>query len=312
MAGQLGIMKAGAGYPPIGVDYPTDRVAYMLEDSGARVLLTQSAHLKELEGALGRVEHLLVMDEGASAAAIPESLRERVVMPSGIYVDRPDVALPAGSPDDLAYMIYTSGSTGNPNGAKITHRNIVNFLTWVKEELGITAAERLAFVTSYAFDMTMTSNWTPFLVGASLHVLSEEKTKDVNNLLRFISEKGITFLNITPSHFSLLSSAREFLADADIPLPESMRVMLGGEVISTKDLNQWLKFYPGHRFINEYGPPRRPWPRRTQVRSTRTIRWICCGAHRQAVYNTQIYIRTASASIACPACPASCTSAAWA
>lgn len=136
----------------------------------------------------------------------------------------------------------------------ITHRNIVNFLTWVKEELGITAAERLAFVTSYAFDMTMTSNWTPFLVGASLHVLSEEKTKDVNNLLRFISEKGITFLNITPSHFSLLSSAREFLADADIPLPESMRVMLGGEVISTKDLNQWLKFYPDHRFINEYGP----------------------------------------------------------
>ena len=161
LAGQLGIMKAGAAYLPIGVDYPTDRVAYMLEDSGARVLLTQSAHLKELEGALGRVEHILVMDEGASAAAIPESLRERVVMPSGIYVDRPDVALPAGSPDDLAYMIYTSGSTGKPKGAMITHRNIVNFLTWVKEELGITAAERLAFVTSYAFDMTMTSNWTP-------------------------------------------------------------------------------------------------------------------------------------------------------
>ena len=146
---------------------------------------------------------------------------------------------------------YTSGSTGKPKGAMITHRNIVNFLTWVKEKLGITAAERLAFVTSYAFDMTMTSNWTPFLVGASLHVLSEENTKDVNNLLRFISEKGITFLNITPSHFSLLSSAREFLADADIPLPETMRIMLGGEVISTKDLNQWLKFYPGHRFINE-------------------------------------------------------------
>lgn len=292
LAGQLGIMKAGAAYLPIGVDYPTDRVAYMLEDSGARVLLTQSAHLKELEGALGRVEHILVMDEGASAAAIPESLRERVVMPSGIYVDRPDVALPAGSPDDLAYMIYTSGSTGKPKGAMITHRNIVNFLTWVKEELGITAAERLAFVTSYAFDMTMTSNWTPFLVGASLHVLSEEKTKDVNNLLRFISEKGITFLNITPSHFSLLSSAREFLADADIPLPETMRIMLGGEVISTKDLNQWLKFYPGHRFINEYGP--------TEATVASTYFRIPVNADNQVdllvvpigkpVYNTQIYI----------------------
>ena len=101
--------------------------------------------------------------------------------------------------------------------------------------------------------MTMTSNWTPFLVGASLHVLSEEKTKDVNNLLRFISEKGITFLNITPSHFSL-PPARGIPRRCGHPLPESMRVMLGGEVISTKDLNQWLKFYPGHRFINEYGP----------------------------------------------------------
>ena len=123
-------------------------------------------------------------------------------------------------------------------------------------------------------------------------MLSEEKTKDVNNLLRFISEKGITFLNITPSHFSLLSSAREFLADADIPLPETMRIMLGGEVISTKDLNQWLKFYPGHRFINEYGP--------TEATVASTYFRIPVNADNQVdlpvvpigkpVYNTQIYI----------------------
>ena len=74
----------------------------MLEDSGARVLLTQSAHLKELEGALGRVEHILVMDEDVPPP--PSGIAPgTVVMPSGIYVDRPDVALPAGSPDDLAY-----------------------------------------------------------------------------------------------------------------------------------------------------------------------------------------------------------------
>ena len=81
-------------------------------------------------------------------ANIPASLRNRVILPADIYRDRPEWSLAAGSPDDLAYMIYTSGSTGKPKGAMISHRNIVNFLTWVKEGLGITAAKRFAFVTS--------------------------------------------------------------------------------------------------------------------------------------------------------------------
>lgn len=292
LTGQLGIMKAGAAYLPIGVDYPTDRVAYMLEDSGARILLTRSAHLAALDGALDRVEHILVLDEAADETAIPAALRDRVVLPATIYTDRPGLSLPAGSPEDLAYMIYTSGSTGKPKGAMITHRNIVNFLSWVKDDLGITAAERLAFVTSYAFDMTMTSNWTPFLAGASLHVLSEEKTRDVNSLLRFIGERRITFLNVTPSHFSLLAAAREFLGGVDLPLPDGMRVMLGGELINTKDLNQWLRFYPTHRFINEYGP--------TEATVASTFFRIPVNADNQVdlsvipigkpVYNTQVYV----------------------
>ena len=292
LVGQLGIMQAGGAYLPIAVDYPADRIAYILEDSGAKVLLTQSAHLGTLANIASDVAHILVMDEGADMADIPASLRNRIILPADIYRDRPEWSLAAGSPDDLAYMIYTSGSTGKPKGAMISHRNIVNFLTWVKEGLGITAAERFAFVTSYAFDMTMTSNWTPFLAGASLHVLAEEETKDVNTLLRFISEKGITFLNVTPSHFSLLASAREFLAGADIPLPETMRIMLGGETISTQDLNLWLKHYPAHRFINEYGP--------TEATVASTFFRIPVNANNQVdlpvipigqpVFNTQIYV----------------------
>ena len=292
LTGQLGIMKAGAAYLPIGVDYPSDRVAYMLEDSGARVLLTQYASLARLEGALAHVEHILVLDEGADQAAVPAWLEDRVIFPATIYVDRPGAPLPAGSPDDLAYMIYTSGSTGKPKGAMITHRNIVNFLSWVKNELHITAEERLAFVTSYAFDMTMTSNWTPFLAGASLHVLSEEDTRDVNTLLRFISERGITFLNVTPSHFSLLANAREFPGAEDLSLPPAMRIMLGGEVISTRDLNQWLKFYPGHRFINEYGPTEATvastfFPIPVNEANQVDLPFIPIG---KPIYNTQVYV----------------------
>ncbi|MFO7596778.1 MAG: amino acid adenylation domain-containing protein, partial [Desulfocurvibacter africanus] len=254
LSAQLGVLKSGAAYLPIDIDYPADRVSYVLEDSRARVLLTQSRHLCGLKPSLGRVETVVLLDEAATQAEVPVTLGEKTLLPEAVYKDRPKAQPSIGSPSDLAYMIYTSGSTGKPKGVMVTHRNIVNFLNWVKTAIGVAPTDRLALVTSYAFDMTLTSNWVPFLAGASLHVLSEDGTKDVNNLLHFLRDREITFLNVTPSHFSLLANAREYLTDKDIPLREDMRVMLGGEVISTKDLNLWLNYYPGHRFINEYGP----------------------------------------------------------
>jgi len=156
----------------------------------------------------------------------------------------------------ISRTCYTSGSTGAPKGVMIRHRNIMNFLNWVRTEFSISHDDRFALVTSYSFDMTLASNWVPLLTGAVLHILDEERTRDVEALLDFISRQQITFLNLTPSHFSLIASARAYLGSADRPLPmhPGMRVMLVGEVINTKDLNLWLDFYPDHRFINEYGP----------------------------------------------------------
>ncbi|MDR3088837.1 MAG: amino acid adenylation domain-containing protein [Desulfobulbaceae bacterium] len=305
LMGQLGIMKAGAAYLPIGVDYPAERIAYMLADSGARALLTRSDCLAALAGTLDKVEHIILLDEGATEGDIPAPLIGRVIVPATIYQDRRHVTPPLGSPDDLAYMIYTSGSTGKPKGSMISHRNIINFLLWVKEGLKIREDERFAFVTSYAFDMTMTSNWVPFLAGASLHILSEENTKDISALLRFISERDITFLNVTPSHFSLLAKAREFLGDANPPLPASMRIMLGGELVNINDLNAWLKFYPGHRFINEYGP--------TEATVASTYFEIPVNGENRIdlpvvpigkpIFNTQVYVLNAACEHSMPGVP---------
>ena len=139
----------------------------------------------------------------------------------------------------ISRTCYTSGSTGAPKGVMIRHRNIMNFLNWVRTEFSISHDDRFALVTSYSFDMTLASNWVPLLTGAVLHILDEERTRDVEALLDFISRQQITFLNLTPSHFSLIASARAYLGSADRPLPmhPGMRVMLGGEVINTKDLN---------------------------------------------------------------------------
>lgn len=292
LTGQLGVLKSGAAYLPIDIEYPADRIAYVLDDSQAPVVLTQSEHLERIEPVLGNVKHIVLLDAGAQTSRIPASLRDKVVTVEHRDDDYSLETPPAVYPDDLAYMIYTSGSTGKPKGVKVSHRNIVNFLNWVRMEVNIKSDERMALLTSYSFDMTLTSNWVPFLTGASLHILSEKNTKDVNALLRFISEREITFLNVTPSHFSLIANARDYLGDKEIPLRKDMRVMQGGELINTKDLNLWLSYYPGHRFINEYGPTETTvastyFPIPVSEENTVELHTVPIG---KPVYNTQIYI----------------------
>ncbi|CCH48482.1 non-ribosomal peptide synthetase [Pseudodesulfovibrio piezophilus] len=289
---QLGAMRAGAAYVPIDIDYPIERIAYVLADSGARVLLTQSHLLGALQEHLKTVELILVMNEDVEPQDIPSSLREKTILPHEVFTEKQDIALPICTQDDLAYMLYTSGSTGNPKGVMVTHRNIVNFLHWVHREIGISQEERMALLTSYAFDMTLTSNWTAFLAGATLHILSEEDTKDVKTLLLFLQEKDITFLNVTPSHFSLIANAREYISNDSMPLYPTMRVMLGGEIINTKDLNLWLSHYPQHRFINEYGPTETTvastfFPIPVTDENTIDLHTVPIG---KPVYNTEVHI----------------------
>jgi polyketide synthase PksJ len=253
--GQLGILKAGGTYVPIDKDFPPERIEYLLGDSEARILLTEAKQLPLLETIHDNLNHIVVLDAERADWYPQKPFRAKLYFKNDIHEQNTSELSPASQPDGLAYMIYTSGSTGKPKGVMIRHRNISNFLHWVRQEFAIDSHERFAFITSYAFDMTLTSNWVPLLTGASLHILSEEETRDVRTLLQFLSKKQITFLNVTPSHFSLLANAREYLGDKEtISLSENMRIMLGGEVINTRDLNLWLQYYPSHKFINEYGP----------------------------------------------------------
>lgn len=255
LAAQLGVLKAGAAYVPIDPEVPRQRLNYLLRDSGARILLTQARHLDAaLEGG-GEVERIILLDTEVTQAETSANEEGPVLLGRDFIDSQPDSRPETESgPDDLAYMIYTSGSTGEPKGVMVRHRNILNFLHWVRRYYSLGPADQLALVTSYSFDMTLASNWASLMSGATLHILDDDKTRDVETLLRFISDKKITLLNVTPSHFSLLASARAYLDLPPLPMVEDMRIMLGGESISRTDLNLWLEHYPGHRFINEYGP----------------------------------------------------------
>ena len=289
IVGQLGVLKAGGAYLPIDPTYPYERINYMLKDSGAKIIITQACYIGLL-GSLGteNVTYCLISDEEEPQF---KKFGFEILNKDHVSAQPTSDLLPTSGPEDLMYMIYTSGSTGKPKGTMVCRRNFCNFIYYVQQEFNICPEEHFALITSYSFDMTLTSNWVPFISGSSLHILSEEKTQDVEQLISFLSKKEITFLNVTPSHFSLIVNAMNHY-EMDVKLRDNMTIMLGAEIINVSDLNMWLGRYPTHRFINEYGPTE------TTVASTffpipvnsKNICELDRVPIGKPIYNTQIYI----------------------
>ncbi|RCX18844.1 polyketide synthase PksJ [Anaerobacterium chartisolvens] len=249
---QLAVWKAGAAYVPIDPAYPSSRIAYMIEDCGASILIAQNNCIDSLGEELPCNLKYIVVNDGIKACEARGETSILDLEDAG-RLHNPQRLCNSSNPENLAYMIYTSGSTGKPKGVMITHKKLCNFIYWVQQYHGIDEKAQCAMVTSYSFDMTLASNWCPLVSGSTLHMLDEQSTRDPEKLLEFISNKRITFLNVTPSHFSLIANTRQMLR-REFPISWELRVMLGGEVINTKDLNIWLEYYPDTHFTNEYGP----------------------------------------------------------
>ncbi len=284
---QLAILIAGGAYVPIDPTYPPHRIKYMLEDCGATILITQEMHRGLIQNTYSEnIKDCIFMDSEMISLLVDYRCtgKKEIALRSE---QEPEMI---NTPEDLIYLIYTSGSTGQPKGTMLRHRNVSNFLNYEKEAFSVTEKERFAFITSYSFDMTVTSNWLPFICGASLHILSDEETKDIELLLQFIGKRNVNFLNITPSHFSMLVNTIDLLENP-VHLPSEMTIMLGAEIINVSDLNRWLALYPRHRFINEYGP--------TETTVASTFFPIPTSAGRcepdvvpigKPIYNTQVYV----------------------
>ncbi|MPL81370.1 D-alanine--poly(phosphoribitol) ligase subunit 1 [bioreactor metagenome] len=253
LVSQFGALLAGAAYIPVDPAYPCERIAYMIADSQASALITTpdvAARLNHDD--LKNVRLLFFPDETELPAAdIPKTTT--VLCKQDMERIPEQANFPKPEPQDLAYMIYTSGSTGNPKGVMVSHANFRNFIGYVLRELARGCTEQFALVTSPSFDMTLTSNLGACMSGATLHILSEEDTRDVEKLFAFLEGKQITLLNVTPSHFGMLAAMLDSMASQPALHPE-MRILLGGEVINTDDITTWVRHYPSHRIFNEYGP----------------------------------------------------------
>ncbi len=229
VVGVLGILKAGGAYVPLDPTYPAERLAYMLEDAQAPVLVTQRRLVAGLPAHGARL--ILLDDDDLASAAEP---MENPV--NGV------------TPDNLAYMIYTSGSTGKPKGAMNTHRGICNRLLWMQEAYRLTMDDRVLQKTPFSFDVSVWEFFWPLLSGARLVVARPEGHSDSAYLVRLIAAQGVTTLHFVPSML------HAFLEERDLKRCASLtRVICSGEALPV-DLHDRFFTRLGAALHNLYGP----------------------------------------------------------
>ncbi|MFS0553781.1 non-ribosomal peptide synthase/polyketide synthase [Brevibacillus sp. 179-C9.3 HS] len=227
IVGIMAILKAGGAYVPIDPEYPAERVAYMVEDCEARLLLTQK-HLEPKMAA--HVECLYLEDETNYS---PDH-------------SNPE---PINTSADLAYVIYTSGTTGKPKGVMVEHRGIVNSVTWRKEEYGLSVHDRSLLPLSFAFDAFVLAFFAPILSGSTVVLAQEDEAKDPVALRNRIIVSKCAHITCVPSLFQAIL---ECSTPADIS--HLQVVTLGGEKISTQLVEKTKQMNPQLVIVNEYGP----------------------------------------------------------
>ncbi|WP_251060311.1 non-ribosomal peptide synthetase [Streptomyces sp. ISL-100] len=231
VVGVLAVWKAGAGYLPIDPEYPAERIAYVLRDSGAVLTLTTEEVLDDLPAGRGR---LVAMDG-------PLMAMQLAVAP----VSDPEV--PVAS-DGLAYVIYTSGSTGQPKGVAVTHGGLANYVGWAAGSYGMGGGSGAPLHSSMAFDLTVTSLLVPLVSGSAVVVSRAGGAEGLAELVRNHGEFGMA--KVVPAHLPLLS---ELLAD-EHAASSARTWVVGGEALPGAVVRAWLERSPGSVVVNEYGP----------------------------------------------------------
>ncbi|WP_255298240.1 amino acid adenylation domain-containing protein [Brevibacillus dissolubilis] len=220
----LAVLKAGGAYVPIDPAYPLDRLNYLLEDCGTRLLLTN-----------------LGVPDGVNFTG------DVIFLTDDSYYHADTTNLEAiNSLTDPAYVIYTSGSTGQPKGAIIEHRGLTNYVWWAKETYIRNRDDVFALYSSLSFDLTVTSIFTPLIHGNAIAVYAEDQHEFV--LHRILREKTATILKLTPAHLSLIK--HEDNRDSTVHT-----MIVGGEDLKAAVAHEVAESFGGHLTIyNEYGP----------------------------------------------------------
>ncbi|WP_227013950.1 non-ribosomal peptide synthetase [Paenibacillus psychroresistens] len=228
IVGILGILKAGGAYLPIDPDYPQERIAFMLADSGAKVVVAPQP----------------LMNRIAYAGACID------IADPTVWKGRSDNLPSLTRPDDLAYIIYTSGTTGKPKGVMIEHRNVIRLLYNDQMPFDFKANDVWTLFHSFCFDFSVWEMYGALLYGGTLIVVAKEVAQDPKQFVQLLKKEQVTILNQTPTAF--YSLMQEALATANKEL-NVRNLIFGGEALSVAKLRGWRERYPETKLINMYG-----------------------------------------------------------
>ncbi|SDZ41128.1 nonribosomal peptide synthetase DhbF [Evansella caseinilytica] len=258
----LAVLKTGAAYLPLDMEYPQERLEWMLEDSRPACVITSSDVTAKL--ALPLAAQVIALDER-------ETLEALATLPDTF--DNKDV-----SSLHAAYVIYTSGSTGKPKGVVVTTGSLNNFLFAMQEKLSLKEQDRLLAVTTTAFDISALEIYLPLMSGAGVMLANKEKVRQPGELAALIADHGVTIMQATPTLWQLLVTYQ----------PDSvagLRVLVGGEALTSNLATAFQRL--NCEVTNLYGP--------TETTIWSTAATVCeegskTPAIGRPIWNTQVYV----------------------
>ncbi len=233
----LGVLKTGAAYVPVDPASPQERLGFMLHDiaatrAGALPVLVTQSQLRA--GVPSGAAQVVTLDaDFAAIRRYPVANPQRTIAPP---------------PESLAYVIYTSGSTGTPKGVMIEHRSLVNYIWWAKEQYS--RGERLSWplFSSLAFDLTVTSIFTPLISGGRIVVIREDPQMAGMAIFKVIEDGGVDIVKLTPAHLAMVK-------DMNLGATRIRKLIVGGEDFKTELARDITRtFGRPVEIYNEYGP----------------------------------------------------------
>jgi amino acid adenylation domain-containing protein len=232
--GLLGILKAGGAYVPLDPNYPSERLAFMLEDSSVPVLLSQEKLVEKFP-------------QHSACVVCLDSDWEKIAVDSK---ENPSIPV---KPKNLAYVIYTSGSTGKPKGVLIQHESLVNYTTAASAEYEIDQCDRILQFSSISFDVSAEEIYTSLTSGATLILRTDSMLDSVEGFLQKCKNWEITVMALPTAYWYELTA---FLSQKTVVLPPSLRlIIIGGEKALPERLKTWLQCVEQQvRLVNNYGP----------------------------------------------------------
>jgi amino acid adenylation domain-containing protein len=246
----LGILKAGAAYVPIDPATPKDRSAFIVRDTGARIVITERKYASRFadrssgagqeSGAPGTTARLIVLDDEPVQALLAHE-----------PLTNPCLRVPA---ENLAYVIYTSGTTGQPKGVLETHGNVIRLFAAARENFEFSIDDVWTMFHSFAFDFTIWEIWGAWIYGGQLVIPSFEQTRDPRLFFTLCHAAGVTVLCQTPSSFSQFAATA--VSRAPYQRLTALRyVIFGGEALNLPVLREWRQCYGDQqpRLVNMYG-----------------------------------------------------------